>query len=132
MILNINSFQLTDLSTISKLSIDGKQFCFCLEDAVRPVKIMGKTAIPEGTYGVVLYTSPKHGLVPLLVGIPDFAYVEIHPGNSNLDSEGCILPGMTFTTDWVSSSVQAFTALFAKIKGAIDNGDTVSITVARS
>jgi Family of unknown function (DUF5675) len=132
MILNVNSFQLTDESTISKLSIDGKQFCFCLEDAVRPVKIQGVTAIPEGTYGVVLYTSPKHGLVPLLVGVPDFEYVEIHPGNSSVDTKGCILPGLTFARDWVSSSVVAFTGLLAKVKGAIDNGDTVSITVARS
>ena len=131
MILNLVSFQLTDQSTISRLSVDGAFECYTLEDAVRPVKIFGETAIPAGTYPVVLYQSPKHGLVPLLVGVPNYDHVEIHPGNDAADTEGCILPGMTFTRDWVSSSVTAFNRLLPQIKSAIDNGDTVSIVVAR-
>lgn len=47
--------------TIGKLSIDGVHFCDVLEDVVRPdgVKVYGQTAIPKGTYEVLLTYSVR-------------------------------------------------------------------------
>ena len=52
----------TPNSTIGELSIDGALQCFTLEDVFREgdifaVKVPGATAIPEGTYDVVVTLS---------------------------------------------------------------------------
>jgi hypothetical protein len=44
----------TDKSTIGELSIDGKFEAYTLEDVERDTKVFGKTAIPKGTYEVVM------------------------------------------------------------------------------
>ena len=46
--------QFTEHSTIGELSVDGAFECFTLEDVVRPVKIKGMTAIPAGSYEIVV------------------------------------------------------------------------------
>ena len=82
--------------TIGKLYIDGSYLCDTLEDEVRPpgIKIYGKTAIPDGTYKVEMTESPKFNRVmPILINVPNFEGVRIHPGNSATDTEGCILVG---------------------------------------
>lgn len=50
-------------------------------------------SIPTGTYKVTLYQSPVHGLVPLLQNVPGRGFIEIHEGNWEHDSKGCILVG---------------------------------------
>ena len=80
--------------TIGKLYIDGVYFCDTLEDAVRPVKIKGRTAIPVGIYRVILNMSNRFKkILPLLLNVLNFAGVRIHSGNTHLDTEGCILVG---------------------------------------
>ena len=58
--------------TIGKLYIDGKYFCDTLEDVVRKgPKVMHETAIPAGTYEVILNVSPRFGKVlPRLLNVP--------------------------------------------------------------
>lgn len=50
-------------------------------------------AIPAGSYKITLYNSPQHGLVPLLNNVPGRSMIEIHAGNWENNSKGCILVG---------------------------------------
>mgnify|MGYP001576927075 CR=1 FL=1 len=122
----------TDRSTTSDLSVGGKHECWILEDTRRPdgEKVYGRTCIPPGRYKVIITRSQRFGVdLPLLVDVSGFSGVRIHPGNTDADTEGCLLPGRTRATDRVGESRVAFDALFAKIKDAIDDGEGCWITV---
>ena len=81
--------------TIGRLEIDGQFFCNTLEDPVRDEKIAGKTAIPEGTYEVIVNRSPRFKRdLPLLLDVPNFEGIRIHRGNTAKDTSGCILVGL--------------------------------------
>lgn len=86
--------------TLGQLYVDGKPACHTVEDVVRPAgeKVHGKTAIPEGRYQVIVTPSPRFRRdLPLLLKVPNFEGVRIHPGNTAEDTEGCILPGLGLT-----------------------------------
>jgi len=82
--------------TIGELLINGAHFAYTLEDVVREdgVKVKGKTAIPEGVYDVILSQSFRFKRVlPELLDVPYFTKIRIHGGNTEADTEGCILVG---------------------------------------
>jgi len=109
----------TDTSTIGELSIDGVFECFTLEDVERKEKIKSETAIPKGTYKVIINQSNRFKrLLPLLLNVPNFEGVRIHSGNSNHDTEGCILVGQTRGKDYIGQSRKAFDKLFKKMQAA--------------
>jgi hypothetical protein len=108
-------------STIGELSVDGKFECYTLEDLERPVKIKGDTAIPVGRYEVIINQSQRFGrLLPLLLNVPEFEGVRIHPGNTATDTEGCILVGETKGEASIGQSRAAFQQLFDKLKIALE------------
>ena len=112
-------------ATIGKLYIDDVFFCYTLEDVQRDVKIQNETAIPTGTYKVLITMSPKFKrLLPLLIDVPGFDGIRIHPGNTAKDTDGCILVGDSFTRDFVTNSVTTFNKLFDKIKN-----EDITITI---
>jgi hypothetical protein len=116
--------------TIGELYVDGEFECFILEDAVRPVKIPGQTAIPKGRYRVEVTHSPRFGRpLPLLLAVPGYSGVRIHPGNFASDTEGCLLPGAERLEKSVGRSRVAFENLYIKITKAIDDGQEVWITI---
>lgn len=94
-------------NTISTLSINGKVFCDVLEDVERltwtgsgiarkllGTKVFGKTAIPKGRYKVIMAYSPRFKReLPLLLNVPQFVGILIHSGNTELDTEGCLIVG---------------------------------------
>jgi len=109
----------TENSTIGELTVDGKIECYTLEDKEREVKIKCETAIPKGTYKVIINKSNRFKkLLPLLLSVPNFEGVRIHPGNTNHDTEGCVLVGRTRSKDFIGQSRKAFESLFAKMKEA--------------
>jgi len=117
----------TENSTIGELTIDGKFECYTLEDKERDVKIKGETAISKGTYKVIINQSNRFKkLLPLLINVPNFEGVRIHPGNSNHDTEGCILVGMNRSVDYITKSRKAFDSLFKKMQGAKNITITIS------
>lgn len=109
----------TEESTIGELSINGKFECFTLEDKVRPVKIKGFTAIPAGSYEVVITFSERFQRpLPLLLNVPNFDGIRIHAGNTAKDTDGCILVGREKQKNFVGTSKLALEALFKKLKAA--------------
>lgn len=120
----------TTNSTIGELLVDGKFQCFTLEDPVRPAKIKGITAIPAGTYNVIISFSSRFKQdMPLLENVPNYEGIRIHPGNFAKDTEGCLLVGKTKAADSVGTSREAYHDLFALLKAELDGGGKVTISI---
>lgn len=116
MLLELTRGKSSAKSTIGMLKVDGFFECYTLEDVVRPEKIKGETAIPAGTYKVILNESVRFKrLLPLVLSVPGYEGVRIHPGNTDADTEGCILVGTTCLTDFVGNSRLAFGKLLDKM-----------------
>lgn len=132
---------LDDTFTLGKIFIDGQDIgVFTLEDKVReeagiPVdqwKIPSQTAIPMGIYKVIVDFS-KHfqKQLPHILDVPGFTGVRIHPGNTDLDTEGCILVGLESSGgDFIGKSREAFEIVFGKINAALAQNSEVEIEVA--
>ena len=129
----LERLQMDPAVTIGSLSVDGEFECWTLEDTVREgPKVPGQTAIPYGLYGVDITYSPHFAReLPLLVGVPNFAGVRIHPGNTAADTEGCILVGLDRGAASIGRSRDAFHALFPKIQQAHNDGQLVTIEVTK-
>ena len=109
--------------TIGTLYVDGRQFCHTLEpraiDWAREQKVMGRTAIPEGTYVVRTdipsprfsrrdWARPYGGCVPRLLNVPHFEGVLIHPGNRPAHTSGCILVGRNTVVGGLTQSLNCY------------------------
>jgi hypothetical protein len=113
---------LEETYTIGDLLIDGVFFCNVLEDKVRDYnkdgkldepKIPGETAIPYGTYKVIITFSQRFQRdLPLLLNVPDFDGIRIHPGNTAVDTHGCLLVGNNTIKGTVTESKVTFDKLF--------------------
>lgn len=92
--------------TVGWLYIDGKLICETLEDKdrgltqdmsldeIKKKKVYSHTAIPTGTYKVVVNNSPKFKRnLPRLLNVPGFDGILIHRGNTHHDTAGCLLVG---------------------------------------
>jgi hypothetical protein len=120
--------------TLGTLWIDGAQECFTLEDTVRAAgeKVYGKTAIPYGTYEVVIDYSPHFGMMMIhILDVPNFDGIRIHPGTTESDTEGCILVGHTQDKIKIGSSGLGYAWVLAKVYHAIQSGDRVFIDVVK-
>jgi hypothetical protein len=122
-------------STVGDLFIDGVWECASLEDQVREgPKVKGETAIPEGVYEIRLTHSPRFKRVlPLLVDVPGFDGIRIHPGNTAKDTEGCLLVGENVTyamgLPFLTHSRRAFDRLYKKLCEAELRREALTIEV---
>lgn len=100
-------------ATLSKLFRGAMFICDILEDEVREKpgvdvaewKAWGKTAIPAGKYRITREFSKRFGPDTLtLLDVPGFAGVRIHGGNTQEDTEGCLLPGLRNSANTVTKS----------------------------
>src|ERR1035437_583495 len=119
-----------DIFTTGTMSIDGNFFCYTLEDKVRPVKIKGETAIPEGTYKVIIdYSDHFMKPMPHILDVPNFDGIRINNGNTDKDTEGCILLGSTRNGDFISNSVPTFNNFMNLITPFLKGGGEIYITI---
>lgn len=139
--------------TIGVLYVDGRYFSEALEDTdrglkqtdslsyIRQNKIYGETAIPTGEYKILMdVVSPKYsavtwyrnlcgGKMPRLENVPGFEGVLIHPGNTALDTLGCILVGRNTVRGKVMQSRDTFKTLYGMMSKAHKRGEDVVIDI---
>jgi len=133
--------------TIGQLYVNGVFFSNTIEDKdrglsqnmsidkIKSVKKPGITAIPTGTYEIVLnvqsskYKKSKtmmqfcNAYMPRLLNVPGYEGILIHPGNTAADTEGCIIPGKNDKVGWVSNSTSYFKDLYNRMKIASRSRD---------
>ncbi len=121
--------------TIGELRTEGGDFLgYTMEDTVRPAgeKVPGKTAIPAGTYEVTITFSDRFKRpLPLLLNVPMFTGIRIHPGNTEVDTEGCILVGKHREGDRITESRIACAEVQGMIEVALKS-EKVWIEIHRS
>lgn len=134
--LTLDRTDYADTATVGKLYVDGVYECFSLEDEieVNGIKRDGQTCIPPGLYRVVLTWSPKFKrTLPLVLDVPGFDGIRIHPGNDSGDTRGCILVGKSLTINhgapYLLDSADAFRELYPKLYYANALGDEISLEV---
>lgn len=131
-------------STIGKLAIAGLAFsCLTLEDVDRgliktmspaeiaAIKVQNRTAIPTGRYQVITdFSNHFQRVMPLVVDVPGFAGIRIHSGNTDADTDGCILLGKSrVNADFIGESREAYAEFYPLLGQAIGNREIVYITI---
>lgn len=131
--LKLKREHLKETYTIGKLYIDDKYFCDTLEDKVRGLnepKVYGKTAIPSGRYRIIMNISPKFGRkLPRLMNVKGFEGILIHRGNSEHDTEGCIIVGQNKVKGKVINSAVFENQLVSVLQEAYNNLESIYITI---
>lgn len=128
--------------TIGKLSIDGVLFCDTLEDKNRDLnkdgdlkdkgetKVFGETAIPFGTYEIIMNESQRFKRkMPLLLNVPSFAGIRIHSGSKAEHSHGCILVGKNTIKGGLTESKVFEKKLYDLLNEAFDKKEKIEIEI---
>ena len=142
-----------DTYTIGRLFINGQFFCNTLEDTDRGLKntdtlatiqnkkVYGETAIPTGLYKIEMnVVSPKYnsikwyqdlckGKMPRVLNVPGFEGVLIHPGNTPLDTLGCILVGENKVKGGLINSKETFKKLYNQMQVANNNKEEIILKI---
>lgn len=125
MLITVTRLDSTDNGIFGHLTVDVSDFnCVTLE--------RHDIAIPKGLYPIELYDSPHNGLVPLLRNVPGRDMIEIHAGNWEYQSRGCILVGKTRAViegkDGISGSRDTTKQLVKLIQAHRGEGLAISIS----
>ena len=87
---------------------------FSLERSFKNKDETYSPVIPAGTYTCIRRHSPKLGYeLFMLTNVPGHDFIEIHIGNKNGDSTGCILIGLARTSTCILDSRKAFDRFMA-------------------
>lgn len=140
--LNLKRIALKSNYTIGKLFINDVYYCDTIEDKVIDInkngkfddgltKVMHQTAIPYGTFKVVVNYSPKFKReLPRLLDVPYFEGILIHNGSDQNSTSGCIIVGENKVVGKVTNSTFYMNNLTARIKDAQNKGETITITIS--
>lgn len=133
----------TDKSTIGELSVNGKFFCYTIEDKDRNLKSdmdikdivrlkqYGITAIPYGLYKVELTMSNRFKrMLPILFNVKGYEGIRLHRGNTAEDSLGCPILGMQKGVNAVYQSRIAEEAL-VKLMDALPMDEEITLEIIR-
>lgn len=128
--------------SIGNLYINGQYFCNTLEDKDRgltqdmdentifDIKVKGQTAIPKGTYTLSWSYSPRFKKYMLAVNnVPGFSGIRIHAGNTDKDTEGCILVGKNTKVGQLTCSRATLMQLNEIVKAAIHGGQKIELEI---
>lgn len=128
--------------TIGQLYENGVFLCNTIEDrdrglnnnmsasAILKIKVPGETAIPTGTYRLVVNESPKFKREMIeVVGVPGFTGIRIHNGVYAEHSAGCIIPGMNSIKGGVTDSKRYEEILTKKVKASMTKNEDVYLTI---
>lgn len=133
-------YNLTPKSTPGVLFVDGKRFCYTLEDALRhpAVKIPKHTCIPSCTLAVgisystrfkrnmSIFYNQRNGYEAVVNG-HSWKGLRAHGGNDVTHTEGCLLVAEhRIDNDTIQGSMES--ELTRMIQKAVDNGEKVKIT----
>jgi len=127
--------------TAGELLVDGKHFAWSLEDKMRPdgQKVYGETAIPLGTYKLIITYSNRFKKQMLqLVNVKggkitfgdlpiDACGIRLHGGNKVEDTLGCPLIGKIGDGESpnISNCAGVVQDLFDRVKKATETGDVL-------
>lgn len=139
-------FKYLPQTTIGEILINGRHFCYTLEDTVRAygIKVDGHTAIPANDnsgYNVGIRYSPsfKRNMIVLYTeddketldfGGISFKYIMAHGGNKHEDTQGCILVAYNQDKDIIWGTAER--ELFDIIKEWLDNDIEVKWIITNS
>lgn len=116
-------------AVVGSLEVDGKFECYTLEDPDT-----AGDRIPAGSYYIIIdFSNRFQKKMPHVLGSKaiDTRGIRIHSGNTQADTEGCILVGTGKTATSVTGSRDAFKALYAKLEAALEvRKEKVSIVVS--
>ncbi|WP_420147501.1 DUF5675 family protein [Spirosoma sp.] len=147
--IQIIRFQKGTESTLSKVVVDNVVKGYVLEDTDRglmntmslseisQIKKKNRTAIPSGRYQLKLTHSTRFNkLMPELLNVPGFGGIRIHPGNYVTDTEGCLLPGLSFNKDAngylrVWESRKLYDSLLSDIRAAVKRNEAIYCELIR-
>ena len=92
---------------------------------------MHETAIPYGTFKVIVNYSPKFKReLPRLLNVPYFEGILIHNGATQNNSSGCIIVGKNTEVGKVTNSTFYMNNLTALLKAELDKGNSITITIS--
>lgn len=108
---------------------------------IAKLKVKGQTAIPTGTYEIVMdvvspkfYNKPLYrefcgGKIPRFKCVKGFSGVCMHSGVDQDSTEGCPIVGENKVVGKVINSWATFKRIYPILKRAANNGERIMITV---
>jgi len=152
MILKLYRFSSQKESTLGLLYLENDEtnqkdfLCFVLEDEKRAIKVYGETRIPEGTYQIKYrkeggyhnkYTKRFEGIhrgMLEISDVPGFTYILLHCGNTDNDTDGCLLVGnvvsQNITKDgFLGQSTECYKRIYPIIADILDTQKHLSIKI---
>lgn len=118
----------SDSQTYGVLIIGNRPRFVTLEEAWRDNQ-RKISCIPPGIYTCVEHESPKFGWTYLVTDVPDRSDILFHPGNTALDTEGCILVGSSFNPDLGAAGITNSKIAFMKFLRLLRNEKSFQLVI---